>query len=118
MIQLQKPDLTTWGEREKNAFFRAIRERKTWCTFTWNPPNVPAASTVSTTLTTADVANLAGLRAGQSVCVTPPSAIDEGLVWGAYVGTDDTVTVRLGNVTAIGINPASGTWTLEGWLTT
>jgi hypothetical protein len=114
VIQLAKPSLGNWGDRELYALLSDLRARKSWVTFTWNPPNVPAASTVSTTLTIVD-GDFAGLRVGQSVSVTPPAAIDEGLVWGAYVGTNDTVTIRLGNVTALGINPASGTWTLEGW---
>lgn len=114
MKKLARPDLGTWGDREINQWMRDVRDRQSWVTFSWNPPNVPAASTVDTVLTTSD-GDFAGLRAGQSVNVTPPAAIEAGLVWGAFVATDDTITIRLGNVTALDVNPASGTWTAEGW---
>lgn len=107
----------TWGAESRSAW-RWLREMwqrgKTFGSFTWNPPNVPANSTVTTTLTTTDAAVLEGLRAGQAVTVTPPSAIDEGLMWSAFVGTDDTLSIRLANVTGGAINAASGTWVFDG----
>ncbi len=117
MIRLARPDLGKWGDREIFDWLRSIHQRLSWVSFTWNPPNVPGGSTVSTTLTVAD-GDFAGLRAGQCVSVTPPSTIDEGLLWGAFVGTDDTVTIRLANATTTDINPVSGTWTVQGWLNT
>lgn len=106
----------SWKPRDLYGFLREVFTRnRTFATFTWNPPNIPAASTVDTTLTTTDAAELKGLRVGQPVYVTPPSAIDSGIVLaGAWVATDDTLTIRLGNVTAGGINPASGTWAYQG----
>ena len=118
MIQFASPNLATWNDRDLYKFFRDIRERFSWVSFTWNPPNIPAASTVDTTLTTSD-GDFKGLRVGQAVFVSPPSSLDAGLVvGGAWVATDDTITIRLGNVTAGGINPVSATWGAEGWLTT
>jgi hypothetical protein len=95
-------------------FQREIHTRLKFGSFTWNPPNVPAASTVDTVLTTSDSGDFVGLRVGMSVSVSPPSAIDAGLGWGAFVATDDTLTVRLVNATALGINAASGTWSFHG----
>lgn len=115
MKRFARPDLGTWKDREINQWMRDVRERLLWVTFAWNPPNVPAASTVSTTLTTSD-GDFAGLRVGMAMSVTPPAAIDEGITWGAYVGADDTLTVRLGNPTALGINPVSGEWSVFGIL--
>jgi hypothetical protein len=97
------------------SFLREIYRRTKFGSFTWNPPNVPAASTVDTTLTVTDGEQLKGLRVGQPVYVTPPSDIDAGLVVShALVATDDTLTIRLGNVTAGAINPVSGTWAFAG----
>lgn len=103
----------SWKERDLYIFLRELFTRhRTFGTFIWNAPNVPGASTVDTTLTTSE---FTGLRVGQPVYVTPPSAIDSGIVLGgAWVATDDTLTIRLGNVTAGAINPASGTWAFQG----
>ncbi len=104
-----------WSDAERAMFLREIYRRSTFSSFTWNPPNVPAASTVDTTLTTTDAAELKGLRVGQAVYVSPPSTLDAGVVYGgAWVADDNTLTIRLGNVTAGAINPVSGTWAFQG----
>lgn len=82
----------------------------------WNAPSIPAASSVDTVLDSVSYAVLQGLRAGMHVVVTPPSTIDAGLVWGGFVAADDTLTIRLTNVTAGAIDPASGTWKFMGVL--
>lgn len=106
----------SWEKRELYVFLRELYTReRTFGSFTWNAPNVPGASTVDTTLTTADADVLKGLRVGQAVYVTPPSTIDAGIVCGgAWVAADDSLTIRLGNVTAGAIDPASGTWSFQG----
>ncbi len=105
----------TWKDPEFWSWQREIYRRGKFGSFTWNPPNVPAASTVDTTLTTTDTAEVRGLRAGQAVAVTPPSTLLAGLVvGGAWVATDDTLTIRLGNVTAGALNADSGTWSFQG----
>lgn len=109
-----RPQEQTWEDKELYSFLREIHRRLVFGSFTWNPPNVPAASTVDTTLTTSTVAELRGLRTGMVATVSPPSAIDAGLIWGAWVPADDQLTIRLANVTAGGINPGSGTWAFQG----
>ncbi len=109
--------LDSWGadSREMFAYHREMYTRTKFDSFTWNPPSVGATTTVDTTLTTADADVLDGLRVGMAVHVTPPSDIDAGIVLGgAWVATDNTLTIRLGNVTAAPINPGSGTWALHG----
>ena len=106
--------LDRWTLTDVVRFLKEVWVTQKSGSFTWNPPNVPAASTVDTVLTTSDGGGLAGLRAGMSVSVSPPSSIDSGLGWGAFVASDNTLTVRLVNVTAGGINPASGTWAFHG----
>lgn len=103
-----------WKDPERFNFYREIYRRVKFGTVTWNPPNVPAASTVDTVLTTVDSDELTGLRVGMPISVSPPTAIDAGLGWGAFVASDDTLTIRLVNATAGGINAASGTWTFFG----
>lgn len=51
-----------------------------------------------------------GAAAGDTVYVGPPSTIEEGLTWCAFVSAADTVTVRVHNTTAGAIDPASATW--------
>lgn len=105
----------TWDDKDLYVFLREIYTRhRTFGTFTWNPPNVPASSTVDTTLTTSTVPELKGLRAGQPVYVSPPSSIDAGVGAVAWCPADDQLTIRLLNVTAGPINPASGTWAFQG----
>lgn len=103
-----------WKDSERFTFFREIYQRAKFGTVTWNPPSVPANSTVDTVLTTTDSGELTGLRAGMAIAVTPPSAISAGLGWGAFVASDSTLTVRLVNATAAPIDPASGAWTFNG----
>jgi len=107
----------TWSAegREMFLFLREIYVRGKFDSFTWNPPSIGATTTVDTTLTTTDAPQVIGLRVGQAVYVSPPYTLDAGLVFGgAWVATDDTLTIRLGNVTASPINPASGTWAFSG----
>jgi len=110
-----KPLEGTWKERDLYVFLREISTRFKADSFSWNPPNVPANSTVDTTLTTSDDPKLVGLRVGMPITVSPPSTIDAGIVVGpAWVATDDTLTIRLGNATAGAINPVTGTWAYFG----
>lgn len=101
----------TWSETDKAIFLREVWNRFRFNDFTWDAPNVPANSTVDTNLTSASVAALTGLRTGMFVYVTPPSTLDAGLTVGAaWVPADNQITIRLANVTAGALNPASGTW--------
>lgn len=65
-----------------------------------------------TTLTTLEVSvTVAGAAAADLVVVSPPAAIEAGLVIGAaYVSGANTVKLRLYNSTGADINPASGSW--------
>lgn len=108
------PQEGRWQERDLFAYYREIYRRMKFGSFTWNPANVPANSTVDTTLTTTDSADIDGLRDGMAISVTPPSNITAGIVWGAWVANDDTLTVRLVNVTGSGIDLGSGTWAFQG----
>lgn len=47
----------------------------------------------------------------QTVEVGPPSTVDAGLMWSAYVSANDTVTIRIYNTTGGNITPASSVWT-------
>lgn len=72
-----------------------------------------AAATVTTFTITVTGCRVAG---GQSVALSPPSAIDASLLWCGLVTADDTVTVRLYNPTAGPIDPASSTWSARVFL--
>jgi hypothetical protein len=47
---------------------------------------------------------------GMSVALAPPSAIEAGLMWSAFVSADDLVTVRLMAHTTGDVNPGLTTW--------
>jgi len=59
---------------------------------------------------------LAGVdTTGWAVAVTPEGTPEAGLMWCAYVSAADTVTVRLANVSAGGIDPASRVYRVQAW---
>ena len=49
----------------------------------------------------------------QTVEVGPPSAVEAGLVWSAFVSANDEVKIRIHNTTGGGITPASAIWTVR-----
>lgn len=54
-----------------------------------------------------------GAEVGDAAIVTPPSGLDAGLVFCAFVTASNTVTVRMINGTASPIDVASGTWRVK-----
>ncbi len=74
----------------------------TYRTQLFNAANTLAAATSDSTFT------LTGALAGKhQISVSPTSALESGIVLsGAWVSADNTVTVRVGNLTAAPINPA------------
>lgn len=67
-------------------------------------PSIAAATTAELTLT------VTGAATGDTVALGPPATLETGLVATGFVSAADTVTVRLANVTAGAIDPASATW--------
>jgi hypothetical protein len=49
----------------------------------------------------------------QTVEVGPPSTVNAGLLWSAFVSANDVVTIRIFNGTGGGITPASSTWAVR-----
>jgi hypothetical protein len=84
--------------------------------FTWDPPNVGAGASVDTTITTSTDVAVRGIRAGSHITLTPPSDLTAGLLFIAWSGTDDTLTVRLTNITGSPINQGSGTWVYKAMI--
>lgn len=101
-------------DRTRMAFMRSLGTRLIVDTFTWDVPNLPSNTVVNTTLTTSTTPAVEGLRAGMPIMVNPPSSFSSELLWGAYVGADDTLTIRIRNHTGSPINPASGVWSYFG----
>jgi len=106
----------TWEAKQTEVFYflREIHRRFVFGSFSWDAPSVGAGASVDTTLTSVTVPELAGLRAGMAVVVTPPATIDAGLSWGALVPASDQLSIRLVNVTGGAIDPAGGTWAFQG----
>lgn len=51
-----------------------------------------------------------GAEAGDCVFLGPPSTIESGFTWSAYVSAANTVTIRLHNNSGSDVDPAAGTW--------
>lgn len=103
------------NNRELYDFTRALAKRLVTGEFTWNAPSCAANTTTDTTLTTSTASIIGLMRSGMVVYVTPPSTLSAGLVFGgAWCAADQTLTLRLGNITAAPIDPSSGTWTFWG----
>lgn len=73
-------------------------------------PSIAAASSAELTVTVSNAV------LGSQAVATPKGAPEAGLVWSAYVSAANTVTIRVANVTAAAINPASRTWRADVWL--
>lgn len=109
--------LDTWKDRDRNVVLRDLAKRLIVDSFTWDPGEVPASSVLTTTLTSSSYPGVKGLRVGMAVSLTPPSDLDDGLfVAAAYVGSDDSLTVKLRNATASPVNQGSGEWSFIGGL--
>ncbi|HEY1179320.1 MAG TPA: hypothetical protein VGF17_24460 [Phytomonospora sp.] len=67
-------------------------------------PSIPAGGIATLTITAT------GAAFSDSVTLAPPASIEAGLVWCGFVSAANTVTIRLHNVTAAAIDPASATW--------
>lgn len=67
-------------------------------------PSVAAAGQQELTIT------VTGAAVGDAVMLAPPATLTAGLVATARVSAANTVTVRLSNITAGALDPASATW--------
>lgn len=70
-------------------------------------PSIAAGATAEMTV------GVPGVVVGDSVLITPNGAPEAGLMWTGYVSATDVVTIRLANVTAGAIDPASRTWMID-----
>lgn len=66
--------------------------------------SIAAATTANLTIT------VTGAAVNDAVLLGPPATLEAGLVATGYVSAANTVTVRVANVTAGAIDPASATW--------
>lgn len=92
------------GESEFNNLSDSIIESLPPVSTTIDFSSINAGS-VGTSTVTVD-----GAVANDIVNLGPPSGIESGLMWSAFVSADDTVTIRLYNTTGSPIDPASATW--------
>ena len=74
-------------------------------TVTVDPPSIGATSKGTVNVT------ISGARVGDLVFLTPPDAIEAGLLFlGASVSATNTVTIALYNATSAAIDGAARTW--------
>lgn len=110
------PPLDNWSDREKTSLLRDLARRVIVDSFAWDPGSVSANSYLDTTLTAASYPAVTGLRAGMWIALTPPAGLNAGLLFTAWVATDNTLTIRLRNLTGSPVDTSSGTWSLLGVL--
>ena len=84
------------------SYFHLVKALSGSTTFDF--PNIGAVATSTTTVT------VTGAAGGDTVLVTPSTALEAGLVVYGYVSAADTVTIVANNPTAAAINPASRTY--------
>ena len=56
-----------------------------------------------------------GAAIGDVCCASPSTTLEAGLVWSAWVSATDVARIRVGNLTAGAINPASRSWRVDVW---
>ncbi len=105
---VKSPPQDNWEEPEIRRWLRDLARRLVFGTFTLDVGNVLAQAALDSTVTGDAVK---GLRVGMAVKLTQAPTLNAGLMADAWVATDDELVVRVTNVTAAPINPASGTWT-------
>lgn len=101
------PRLIEWALKVQKLF--------NFGSFTWTPPVLFFGTSVDTTITDATHPQLAGLKAGQHVQVTPPSTLNAGVVVAcAFCPSDNALLIRLYNSTGGIIAPSAGEWSFAG----
>lgn len=75
-------------------------------TATFAPGTIGAGATVTFTVTVQE----ARPNEQQQVQVGPPASLHNDLIFSGLVTADDTVTVRVHNLNAVGIDPGSAIW--------
>jgi hypothetical protein len=69
------------------------------------PGAVPTNTAYSTTVT------LTGARAGDAIIAIPPTGLEGFSGWAAYVSANDTVTLKISNLSAVTVTGAARNWT-------
>lgn len=87
-----------------DAVFDYVAARTLTTVANLNFPNVVANTTEALNMT------VTGAAVGDSVALGPPSGVNAGFVWNAWVSAADTVRIKLFNTTAVDINPPAADW--------
>jgi len=107
-----------WTNKEKGNFSREIWVRLRFGSVTFTPLLLApaAAQTFLIAQSGGDVTSSAavGLRAGQAVTVTWPSAPATGLVVDAWCDANDTLKIRFQNFGAGNATPPAGAYAFKG----
>lgn len=105
-----------WSDTERHKWSVDVAVKLRWNQFTFPAfiSNVAGNLDVNVTAAIDDV-RLQGLRVGMPVTVSPDPTLDAAMaVGGAWVAANDSLTVRLVNVTGAVVNQPSSTWSYFG----
>jgi|GEM_PF-5834833 len=70
---------------------------------------IPGLQCINDTITVTGAVN------GDTVIATPPTGIENFLLWGAFVSASDTVTIRICNIRSSSTNSQDRTWRVDVW---
>lgn len=87
-----------------DAVFDYVEAKRLTAVANLNFPNVVALTSQSLNIT------VTGAVEGDAVALGPPSGVNAGFAWNAWVTAPDTVRVKLYNTTAVDINPPAADW--------
>lgn len=75
-----------------------------------NPPSVPAGGSIIVTMASSAVPYLAGIQTGDSIFMTPPTVLEDGLVFVGAEAANGAILIKIKNTTAAGINGLLRIW--------
>lgn len=92
---------------ENNVGWRRVVSGPATTSATLNFGSIAAGASADLTIT------VTGAATTDAVASAPQSALEAGLIWNAFVSAADTVTIRVSNITALPIDPASRLWAVR-----
>lgn len=75
-----------------------------------DPANIGAGSNGTTSVASSTVPALAGIQTGDRIFITPPTTLEDGLLFMGATADADSISVKIKNMSAAAINGAAQNW--------
>ena len=79
-------------------------------TFSVNFDNIVAGTVASKNIDISTTSDFGTISVDEMIIVTPPSTIEAGLIWSAFISAANIVTIRIFNGSGADVNPAAANW--------